>query len=147
MYNSEKNFGILTVSGKEFYIHMVTKTGSQTDFKLKYKKEGSLHTATGKGGQTANRIHRLGVEKRDVILISEKLVAYFMTNNNTVSLVDEVVSAGPGLLKKDVCEYPLVKQYFPNTLTGTIEDQHLETGEKLFKDFQNIMPKKIRSFL
>ena len=32
-----------------------------------------------------------------------------MTNNNTINLVESVINAGPGLLKKDVCEHPLVK--------------------------------------
>ena len=41
MYISEKNFGIVTVSGKEFSIYQVTQIGRQTYFKLKYKKEVS----------------------------------------------------------------------------------------------------------
>ena len=84
MYKSERNFGVETVSGKEFSIFQITQTGKHVDIKLKYNKEVSLHNSTGKEGQSANRIHRLGVEKRDEYskLISVKMIAYFMAGNN-----------------------------------------------------------------
>ena len=65
------------------------------------------------------------------------MIAYFMANEiNTVYLVENVIVAGSALLNKAAYEYSLVKQYFPDTVCKTIEDQHLNTVERIFKEFQ-----------
>ena len=44
-----------------------------------------------------------------------------------------MIVAGSALLKKDVCEYSLLKQNFPDKTT---EDQRLNTVERIFREFQ-----------
>ena len=51
------------------------------------------------------------------------------SDNNTMSLVKSIIIAGQDLQKKkDVCEQPLVIQYFPDVVCKTIEDQRLNTN-------------------
>lgn len=137
MYKSEETHGVVAISGKEVYIYLVTKTGNHTEFKLKHSKDVSLHNSTRKGGQSANRIHRLGVEKRDRYLtyVSEKMISYFMRNNNTERSVKSVLIIGPGQLKQDIVDEPLVKQYFPDVVYKASSDLHMNTVKKVFIEF------------
>ena len=107
------------------------------EFKLKYSKEVFLHNTTRKGGQSANRIHRLGLEKKDnyITHVSEKMVLYFMKNNNTKRAVERILILGPGELKKEVAGCQLVKQYFMDAVCRTTENINQNTVEKVFKEF------------
>jgi len=139
MYEAGETHGVVAVSGKEVNIYLVTKTGNHIEFKLKHSKDVSLHNSTRKGGQSANRIHRLGVEKRNRYLtyVSEKMVSYFMTKNNTEKSVKSILIVGPGQLKQDIVNEPLVKQYFPDAVYKTSENLQQSTVEKVFLEFIN----------
>lgn len=112
-------------------------TGSHMEFKLKHSKEVSLHNTTRKGGQSANRIHRLGIEKRDnyITYVSEKIVLYFMKNNNTKRVVESLLIVGPGELKKEIVACQLIKQYFMDAVYKTIDNLDQNRVEKVFKEF------------
>ena len=137
MYKMEKVNGIVAISGNEVQIYMVSITGSHMEFKLKYSKEVFLHNTTRKGGQSANRIHRLGLEKKDnyITHVSEKMVLYFMKNNNTKRAVESILIVGPGELKKEVAGCQLVKQYFMDAVCRTTENLNQNTVEKVFREF------------
>ena len=70
MYKSEKHFGIVTVSGKEFNTFHIIQTGKHIDIKLKFSKDVLLQNSTRKGSQSANQIHRLGVEKKQMSILN-----------------------------------------------------------------------------
>ena len=93
MYKTELCYGIIAMSGNKSENIFSRKTGSHIDYKLKYSKCANLHNCTKKGGQSANRIHRIGLQKRQMYLneISEKAISYFLTNNNTKYIVKDII--------------------------------------------------------
>jgi peptide subunit release factor 1 (eRF1) len=55
-----------------------------------------------------------------VNIVSFKIVESYMIDNNTKSLVDKIIIAGPGEFKNDIISTAIFKQYFNNSLFDVI---------------------------
>ena len=64
MFKTEVYYFIISINGYGTKIYSIIKTGSHIDFKLKYHKTANLHHTTRKRGQSANRFHRIGIQKK-----------------------------------------------------------------------------------
>ena len=137
MYKTGYIYGLIGIANRT-KVYLVEKTGSHIDFKLKYKKCGNLHNCTRKVGQSANRINRIGLQKRELYLneISEKAINYFMINNKYI--VEDVIIFGPEQLKKkELASTYLMQQYLLNSFFVSTEDINDNTVERVFKDYLN----------
>ena len=79
MFKTEVYYGVIAINGYETKIYSIIKTGSHIDFKLKYYKTVNLHNTPRKGGQSANRFHRIGIQKKESYIneTSEKTINIF----------------------------------------------------------------------
>lgn len=121
MYNKETKFGVVLISGKEYYIYHLIKSGNHIDYKILYKHSVYLTSQTRAGGQSAQRYGRIrdGQRKSYIKDISQKMVDIFSTNN--ICNVNSIILAGPAELKLDVFNNNIVNKIFKNKIIKILD--------------------------
>jgi peptide chain release factor subunit 1 len=114
--------GIVLVSGNECIISKVNENNSYMDVQIINKVNIHLVNKHNKGGQSSVRFGRIAdnIRSKYVNIVSSKIVESYMIDNNTKSLVDKIIIAGPGEFKNDIISTAIFKQYFNNSLFDVI---------------------------
>jgi len=139
MYNDEEQYGMVLISGNICNMYLITIVGQHYDIRRTFSKSVQLQTDFGRGGQSANRIHRIGQQQRDtyVKLMAETMVKKFMKNNNKECIAKHIIIGGPAQMKNKLKEQELVKQYFNNISivdTPEINDSMVDEVYKQYSD-------------
>jgi len=118
MYDEESLYGLCLVSGDTLEIYNVSIVGSLIDLKCIYKKDIRLMNKHNKGGQSSVRFGRLADQNRDdnANIISELIVNSYMYDNHTKCKIKQLIVGGPAVMKYDVCNTPLFKQFLSKYL-------------------------------
>ena len=119
MFKDPISYGIVFITGDAFYIYKITKTGDHYDSKEIYNDDVELAKRHKKGGQSAGRFFRLRLESihNYITKVSEKVIASYLSNNNTKYLIEKLIIAGPSDKKVLLSQNELVQQYFKNNIT------------------------------
>jgi peptide chain release factor subunit 1 len=127
MYKSEIRYGIALISGKEYRCYILELTGTHRNFKLVTSDTHEMQKGHKKGGQSAPRFQRIKEEKDQgyVKKVSGIIVKSYMRNNNTTCLIDKLILAGPGEIKKEVSQQDIFKQYFSKIIDKTISTSEI----------------------
>jgi len=114
MYRDEDIFGMVLIDGKDAKIFNVIKRGDYVDFKLKSKYSYDPQKKQKKGGQSAQRIGRIRLEKRDHYIdnVATLVVSSFMSDNNTRININGLAICGASLTKKELYDHHLISCYF-----------------------------------
>lgn len=123
MYEPELKIGAILVSGSIFKLYIVNKTGSNIEYILLKSMDIDLQKRQKKGGQSAQRIGRIRDEKeaRYVNNVAELAVHYFMKDNNTTYICENIIIGGSSNIKNKVINTPLFQQYFSNKILGVFD--------------------------
>jgi peptide chain release factor subunit 1 len=118
MYKKENTLGIVIITGKEFLIYKIIKTGNHYDKKKIFSKTISALKRHKKGGSSAARYGRCTDAKEEayIKLIGNQVAKSFMENNNTECSIEKLIIAGPSEKKNMLCQDPIVQQYFKNNI-------------------------------
>jgi len=118
MFKEEHCNGIVFVSGKMYAFYKVTKSGEHLGIKKVISDNVDLPKGHNKGGQSACRFARLREAAHDNYInkLSELVIKYFMSNNNTEYLIDKLIIAGPSKKKMQLADNVLVQQYLKNKI-------------------------------
>tara|TARA_Y100000780_G_scaffold179369_1_gene164823 strand:- start:134243 stop:135031 length:789 start_codon:yes stop_codon:yes gene_type:complete len=139
MYRDEDIYGMVLIDGKETKIYNVIKRGDYIDFKLQKRYSYDPQKKQKKGGQSAQRIGRIRLEKRDryIDTVANLVVSTFMSKNNTKININGLAICGLALTKKELYDHEMIQHYF-----GTIPikvkttknlDPYLSYDETLFE--------------
>lgn len=146
MYKSETKYGICLISGKEYRCYILEIRGSHKQFKLIKSDTQEIMNQHKTGGQSALRFQRLRDGQIDHYIkkICEQILKSYLTNNNSQYLIQKLIIAGPGLLKKNVLDHDLFKQYFKDKIlqimtTSEINDN---TVHEIYDECYHILETK-----
>lgn len=102
LYRQDKYIGLIMVSGKEMHCYKV----SENEIINLKKTTTKLQKNQKKGGQSAQRIERIGKEKRARWIndIGDHCVDLYYDFDNNRLTVECLVLCGPSEIKKDLCK-------------------------------------------
>ncbi|QKF94138.1 peptide chain release factor eRF1/aRF1, partial [Fadolivirus algeromassiliense] len=129
MFKDEMKLGIVLIAGDSFEMYIITKTGNHYEHQKIYSDDVMPIKRHRKGGQSSVRFARLADEKEEayIKMVGEITVKYFMKDNNTQSLVEKLIIAGPSNKKNYLKDDQLIQQYFKSNLvimnTAELNDQ------------------------
>nr|XP_027216015.1 eukaryotic peptide chain release factor subunit 1-like [Penaeus vannamei] len=94
--------------------------GTLNAFEVKFDREFAIANKHGRGGQSQNRFARLAEESRQNHLraVYERMQRAFLAEDSS-SVVDAIVVAGPGPMKADFLE-SLPRRWHPLTFEQTV---------------------------
>ena len=118
MYKEETCFGIIFVTGKNYSIYKIIKSGDHYEHKKIVSDTVNLPKKHRMGGQSAQRFCRIRSEKEEAYIkkLGEIVIKSFMKNNNTEYIIKKLIIAGPSEKKNMLAQDTLVQQYFKNKL-------------------------------
>ena len=130
MFDDDKKIGVCLVSGKELLIYVLTLSGSHIDYNMIRRVDIVLANKHNKGGQSSNRFGRIVqiVRNNYVDIIVQNIVESYMYDNNTKCIISKLVLAGPGVMKNDVANTEMFKQYMHKYLHKIIPTNNFDDG-------------------
>jgi peptide chain release factor subunit 1 len=135
MYEDEYKFGVAMLTGKEYRMYIITKSGIHIEPKLIASDGHEMQKQTKKGGQSAQRIGRIRENKQALYVkkLSEIMVNTYMNETNTKCIVDQgLIILGCGSIKNEVKKDKLFRQYFSDKIIATIDTPGI--NDKLIHD-------------
>ena len=153
MYKKENTIGIVFITGKEFIIYKIMKTGNHYDNKKIFSKEVCALKRHKKGGSSAARYGR-DIDAKEgayIKLVGNQVVKSFMENNNTTCSIEKLIIAGPSEKKNMLSDDMLIQQYFKDKMIlmtmDNVNDQSIfeiiEKSKIVFKENKNEYEDKI----
>jgi peptide subunit release factor 1 (eRF1) len=132
--------GIVFIDGKVMNIHIV-KTYTPTEFTSQTISKNSmkLQNGTRRGGQSANRIQRIGKGIRDGYLseFSDKIWNTFYDKDKNIVKIDILIICGPGTLYDELSKDTTIQKYFGNVMeTLAVKDLEID---KLNERFSHVL--------
>lgn len=126
MYKAELNIGVALISGHITHLYMVSKTGTFYDIKNIKTIKVDLQKRQKKGGQSAQRIGRIRDEKEDRYIkhIVDSILDSYL--DLTIPIIDNIIIAGPSILKNKVIEIPLFAKNFQHLLLKVLETDEIK---------------------
>ena len=118
MYKKENCLGIVFITGKEYIIYKIIKTGKHYEYKKVLAKEVNPIKRHKKGGSSSNRYARNtdGLEQAYIKAVGNAVAKSFMERNNTECSIEKLIIAGPGNIKNLLLQDQLIKKYFQNNI-------------------------------
>lgn len=133
MYDSETNYGIVLISGKEFRCYSVNLSGSHVEFKKLVKITEELQKKQGRGGSSAARIDRIRQSKQDhyVKRMAELILGTYTCNNHCKYTVERLIVAGPSTIKREVLDEKIITQYFSKKIMKVLDITEIDDSSVL----------------
>lgn len=135
-------YGIVFISGNEYEFFTLTINGDLKTVKNMKKNKIRLQKQFKNGGQSANRLQNIGENIRNgyVKIIAEEMVKTYYDKTNGKPKIESFVVVGPGSMKLDVISDPQIKQYFPNMISATLNNQIISKTDilKMYDDNRTI---------
>ena len=121
MFTEESKYGIVLVSGNCYQFYNLTKAGNHVEITCIHDSSIKLQKKQKKGGQSAPRFERIRQEKENAYIkkISEKMVNYYLTKNNTQYTVKGLIIGGPANIKQKLLDTQKVQKMFGDIILKT----------------------------
>lgn len=155
MYKNEQYFGLIFFSGNGYEIHKIIKSGTFYENKKILSKNIKLPNQHKTGGQSAVRFSRIRDENINnyINMTAEHIVSVFNNKDNTQSVVEKIIIAGPGLIKHKLIENPLMNKYFKDKILEILDtpeitdDTIYDTINKTKSIFDNLNNSNFKSII
>ena len=128
MYENDKKYGVILISGKRYVFYLVTITGSHVEYKVLHSSDIYQPNKHNKGGSSAHRFEgiRKAVHMHFTRQISEDIVKIYMRSNHTECIVSKLIIGGPAEFKNEVRDSALFQQHMIKYLAGTITTNDID---------------------
>jgi len=137
MYDTPKgNIGTIYIDGKSIMIDIMQIHTESYTHKNIYDSTMNLQKKFKNGGQSANRLMRIGQEIRAsyVNKVAEIVFKNFFDSEEGKSIVDILVISGPSTLKQELSKHSLIQKYFTDHYVYSLDEYSIFN---IYKEFES----------